>query len=244
MRTAGTVVPAPEVLLVDAAGAVAGNPSLVLEFVRGQRAVYVMRTADEATRRQIGHAVGAAAGRLTTIAFGSAGRFCDDALTVSPPASADFLEAYVAISSAEGDTLVEPRFHRSWELVCRDHPEVLSFVASGASLVHGDLNLSNVLVEPSDIGWRITGIVDWEFAFSGSPIFDLTSILRGRSDDTVFTSAVAEGFSEQGRPLPDSWLTAARVLDDLQMWEFLRPIRSVVGASSARILLRILKPHL
>jgi aminoglycoside phosphotransferase (APT) family kinase protein len=40
-----------------------------------------------------------------------------------------------------------------------------------ASLAHGDLGWRNILAAPAeDGGWRINGLIDWEAAFSGSPL--------------------------------------------------------------------------
>jgi len=45
-----------------------------------------------------------------------------------------------------------------------------------ATLVHGDFNPDNILVDEHT--YQITGILDWEYAFAGSPLFDLGTLLR------------------------------------------------------------------
>ena len=43
-------------------------------------------------------------------------------------------------------------------------------------LVHSDLNLKNLLVDPDTL--TVTGLLDWEFAHSGHPFTDLGNLLR------------------------------------------------------------------
>lgn len=43
-------------------------------------------------------------------------------------------------------------------------------------LVHSDLNLKNLLVDP--LTWEVTGVLDWEFAHAGSPYADLGNLTR------------------------------------------------------------------
>ena len=45
-------------------------------------------------------------------------------------------------------------------------------------LVHADYDPANILVEKKQNHWEITGILDWEFAFSGSPLTDVANMLR------------------------------------------------------------------
>lgn len=45
-------------------------------------------------------------------------------------------------------------------------------------LVHGDFNPSNILVDKVNDSWIVTGVLDWEFAFSGSYLWDVAHVLR------------------------------------------------------------------
>jgi len=46
------------------------------------------------------------------------------------------------------------------------------------SLTHGDFGRSNILVCIDELGARVEAVIDWEFAFSGSPMMDLGNLLR------------------------------------------------------------------
>ncbi|WP_134766327.1 phosphotransferase [Nocardioides sp. 1609] len=77
-------------------------------------------------------------------------------------------------------------------------------------LVHGDLNPTNVLVEPGT-GW-ITGLVDWERAHAGHPFTDLGSVLR-HDRGPVYVEVVLSAFEDRHGVAPDDALALARAAD-------------------------------
>ena len=86
--------------------------------------------------------------------------------------------------------------------------------------MHGDFNPQNLLVAQDEASgrWRLATVLDWEFAFSGTPAFDLGNLIRpplGRHDG--FVTAVAAGYRESGEHLPDDWQRIARLID-LTAW--------------------------
>ncbi len=49
---------------------------------------------------------------------------------------------------------------------------------SEKNLVHGDFDPANILVDKINGVWKVVGILDWEFAFSGSVLWDVANMLR------------------------------------------------------------------
>ena len=86
-------------------------------------------------------------------------------------------------------------------------------------LVHADFNGSNLLVRRQPDGpWEVTAVLDWEFAFSGSPAFDFGNLLRPPLNaEEVFETAMAEAYAQAGGQLPESWRRIARIAD-LYAW--------------------------
>jgi aminoglycoside phosphotransferase (APT) family kinase protein len=84
-----------------------------------------------------------------------------------------------------------------------------------ASLVHGDLGGRNILVAlDEDGGWRISGLIDWEAAFSGSSLWDVGSLFRyPRRYSETFRQRFERGYRDAGGALPEDWLRIARLLD-------------------------------
>jgi aminoglycoside phosphotransferase (APT) family kinase protein len=46
-----------------------------------------------------------------------------------------------------------------------------------AALIHNDYKFDNVVLQPSKVGWRIRGVLDWEMATLGDPFMDLGASL-------------------------------------------------------------------
>jgi aminoglycoside phosphotransferase (APT) family kinase protein len=91
-----------------------------------------------------------------------------------------------------------------------------------AHLVHGDFGATNILVRRERDVWQIAAIFDWEFALSGSPLFDLGHFLRHeRAGAPLREPAFSRGYREAGGVLPDDWRTLARTVDLTALCELL-----------------------
>jgi aminoglycoside phosphotransferase (APT) family kinase protein len=72
--------------------------------------------------------------------------------------------------------------------------------------VHSDYNGKNLLVHERGGCWSISAVLDWEFAFSGSPLTDIGNMLRFRTAyPACFASAFITGYREAGGNLPPDW---------------------------------------
>jgi aminoglycoside phosphotransferase (APT) family kinase protein len=90
-----------------------------------------------------------------------------------------------------------------------------------AGLVHGDLGGRNILVAPlHDGGWRISGLIDWENAFSGSVFWDIGSLFRySRRYTEAFRQRFAQSYRDGGATLPEDWWQSSRLLDAIRSIE-------------------------
>jgi aminoglycoside phosphotransferase (APT) family kinase protein len=68
---------------------------------------------------------------------------------------------------------------RLWQFA-NDHAAYLDVLDNVASLVHSDYKGTNILVHNDHSRWYVSAVLDWEFAFAGSPFFD-TSNIRPRT---------------------------------------------------------------
>ncbi len=78
------------------------------------------------------------------------------------------------------------------------------------SLVHGDFKTENILVDQIDGKWKITGIIDWEYSFSGSIFWDIANIMR---DDFQGEMQFLKGLENQGAELSQNWKTTVHLLN-------------------------------
>ncbi len=102
------------------------------------------------------------------------------------------------------------------------HAHLLDAVEGEQWLVHGDYKLSNVLVRPEGDGWAVSAVLDWEYAYAGTPLNDLAIMLRHEEAFPAgFGEAFARGFRDGGGVLPERWREIARLLDLMSLCGFL-----------------------
>ena len=90
------------------------------------------------------------------------------------------------------------------------------------ALVHGDFNNRNTIVNRKGSGWVVTGILDWEYAFIGSPLWDATRfICFERQARPCREPHFSRGFRESGGSLPKDWSEFSRALNALSAAESL-----------------------
>ncbi len=66
-------------------------------------------------------------------------------------------------------------------------------------LTHCDFNGSNILVNKTAGLWKVAAVLDWEFAFSGTPFFDFGNLLRAPVGALFgIEAAVEKGYKNAG----------------------------------------------
>ena len=90
------------------------------------------------------------------------------------------------------------------------------------SLVHGDYEPANILVKKINTRWVIAGILDWEFAFSGSFLCDVANMLRYAHHMPVqYEKSFLKGLEEGGLQLPEDWRIRVHLLNLLSLLDCL-----------------------
>jgi aminoglycoside phosphotransferase (APT) family kinase protein len=210
------VVPVPEVVAADPAGSAAGQPVLLSRHVPGVPLSAALAESGEADQARLGHAAGQALAALGTISFGRGGFFADETLE---PSSADlsaglpeFLEQCLAAGPAA--SVLSSAELAGLRALARRAAPLAAQVAGARQLVHADFNPKNLLASSQDGRWSITAVLDWEFAFSGSPMHDVGNMLRFAAElPAAFADGFTEGFCAAGGTLPPHWREVSRALD-------------------------------
>lgn len=222
-RLASAGVPSAEVIAADPEGTAAGLPLLLARHMPG-----VM--VSEAMARYPGSAaeLGAAAGRalaaIGAVTFPGGGVFTGPDLVPSPegmPASLpEFLEACLRAGHAAG-ALSPAELGRLRALAAAADPLARS-VGTARQLVHADYNGKNLLAVGSDGRWSISAVLDWEFAFSGSPLTDIGNMLRFRDEQPPgFGGGFIAGYRDASSRLPEHWREISEALDLYALADFL-----------------------
>ncbi len=232
------LVPVPRVLeAVTVPGGPDRPPFLLLEALPGDRLDLVLPAADPSLLRRLGEAVAGVLVLLATERMPQVGAFVDARLDPEPFAGA----------AADPVSWLEAHLHRGWlaRLPARERAGLRAVArrarelggrTSRVSLVHSDFNPKNLLVDPASGG--VTGVLDWEFAYAGSPIVDVGNLLRFETEPE-FATAVAGSYAARAPDLPEGWLEVARALDLTALVELACRSAANPVVSGARELLRV-----
>lgn len=172
---------------------------------------------DTEARETLGRAAGAALAKIHSVRFETAG-FVDSALNVITPVIVDraWLLHFLRLSLIDGGgARYVPRDLADAVL---DYANVHGDERWGDTfcLTHCDYNGSNILVKDG----RISAVLDWEFAFSGTPAADFGNLMRNHPE-ADFQNAVARGYAGAGGFLPEHWRRLARTADLASWADFL-----------------------
>ncbi|MGA8164578.1 MAG: aminoglycoside phosphotransferase family protein [Waddliaceae bacterium] len=93
---------------------------------------------------------------------------------------------------------------------------------SERNLVHADFDPANILVDQTSGQWRVSGILDWEFSFSGSVLCDVANMLRyAHQMPQAFEYSFLEGLKAGGVCLPENWKMRIHMLNLLSLLDCL-----------------------
>ncbi len=234
LRLLRGLLPVPEVLEVRRADPAAGLPALlVTSLLPGTRADLVLPGLDDVAAARLGGRLGRLAADLAGIPQPRGGRFVDGDLTVEPFGPAEDLPAWVeqhldALAGWPGDEVAALR-------EVADHAQALLESVDRVSLVHGDLNAKNLLVDPETLS--VTGLLDWEFAHAGHPYTDLGNLLRFERRP-AFAESVLAAYCDRRGGTPAEALDLARAADLWALVDFAGRSGENPVAAAATALLR------
>jgi fructokinase len=218
------VAPVAEVVAADPGGAQAGEPVLLSRHVPGVLLRTALAEPGERDHAALSRAAGRALAAIGTIGFGRPGFFADGTLTPEadgmPGSLAEFVDECLARGQAdEALSPAELAGLRSLAAACTP---LADLAGAGSQLVHSDFNPKNLLVAHGPGGWSVTAVLDWEFAFSGSPLHDIGNMLRfGDEIPPAFAAGFTGGFRDAGGSLPPDWREISRALDLYALAELL-----------------------
>jgi len=207
-------VPVPELFYAAETNPVTGHAYSILSWIEGRR-------LDALAGEQLnsaGRALGAALANVHALKFDRFGFLGADLKLVHPiDLDRDGLLAYLEHSfvAGPGAARLGPELLSALRNFIEREGEKISPWPGAPCLVHGDCNGSNLLFrQGADGAWELAAILDWEFAFSGTPGFDFAHLLRPPlGQHAGFADAVAASYRDAGGALPPGWRTVARITD-------------------------------
>lgn len=225
LRLVAGVVPVPEVLYVESASRVFDYPYIALSWMEGTPLLDVVDglPADEASG--LAEALGAMAARIGSFTFPEAGFLGPDLsiterLVIGPEGLRYYLWQML-IDGQAGERLGADDTARLLAQIDQ-HADVLEPLVNQHALIHADYKDGNILVKREADGWRVTAVLDWEFAFVGASIFDLGMLLRREATlPAGFAAACVAGYRAHGGFAPRGWRRMTLLMDLINLCDFL-----------------------
>ena len=219
-----------------------GHPYAIREWTDVERLEIIDRDLAHEEIEHVGRSVGFVLARIHAITFVEAG-FFDSELRVAEPASMgrDGLVAFLKLALVEGRGAqrIEPALVQSLIAFAEREGRILDDWRGDSCLVHSDFGGSNILLRRTRSRWEVASVLDWEFAFSGTPFFDFGNLLRpplGRRPG--FEASVVAGYREAGGKLPDNWRRMSLLADLFNWADFLnreQASAAIIADATARI---------
>ena len=213
-------VPVPDVFYAEPLGTATDRPFALLSYIDGITFQQLKRSGDIAGIQKSAYDVGKILATIGRYKFADVGTLeTGFAVTETFIKGADpvprFLDRCLTSNILQKRVTV-PIQDRLHDLIWSWAPR-FEGIEQEQSLVHCDFGSRNILVnarleKPND--WEVVGIIDWEFAFFGSPLFDIGHFLRYERDNQPLREPYfSRGFIDGGGTLPDDWRQLARMID-------------------------------
>jgi aminoglycoside phosphotransferase (APT) family kinase protein len=238
-RVAGQV-PVPEVLRSMPK---ASPPWSLLEWVDGVRFDEMLASASRAEVVEACFSAGEVLAAIHDFGFASPG-FLGPELEIAEPMGYSWLTGVSAFFAEQRarDLIGSELAANIVDLVDREAWR-LADTWGQSQLVHADYKPWNLLVRRGPKGWRISAVLDWEFALSAPPLCDFGIFLRYSSRMVPeYASSFVEGYKVAGGTTPPDVRKLARLIDLVSVWTFLE--RPDVDATEVRDLRPVLEETL
>jgi Ser/Thr protein kinase RdoA (MazF antagonist) len=208
-------VPMPRVLRADPT---ADPPWALIEFAEGMRFDEALAEMSDAEVERASRDAGAVLARIHAFGFDEPGLF-GPSLQIAQSLRGSWL-GMVERSMASGrvrERATPELADRILKLV-EHHATRMEPFWNQAHLIHCDYKPWNMLVHNG----RISAVLDWEFASSGPPLYDLAIFLRYRDrHPPVYASAFLDGYDAAGGSVPDDVARLTRLIDLVSVCSFL-----------------------
>lgn len=201
-------IPVPKILYK---GSSSFGPYALMAWIEGSLLSDVLVKETPTFLREVAKDVGRILGLISSYSYRTAG-FFDNDLKVKDGGLPDALE-YIKenlLFGHAGKHLGSDFANELWQFVLK-HKHLYNREQDGICLCHGDFSPDNLIVhfhEP-----KIIGVLDWEFSFAGSYLFDIAQFLRGGHPHYIEESFISAYEVESRRTFSANWRHIAKMLD-------------------------------
>jgi aminoglycoside phosphotransferase (APT) family kinase protein len=222
LQLVGGSVSVPQVVYAEPEGFEGSDAFAVLEYVNGITFQSLKHTNDADAIRLAATSIGRTLAEIGRYHFSNSGRLVAGAGSESLIPGPDYVEGPDPIPTILDSFLSSPIFqrrvdtsfaHRLHDFVWSWAPQ-LPDLSNEHSLVHCDFGNRNIMVCEDRGQWAVAAVLDWEFAFSGSPLLDVGHFMRyERRANPLREPWFSRAYVEHGGKLPDDWRQVVRIID-------------------------------
>jgi len=225
LRLVAGVVPVPQALYVEPEAGRFTYPYIVLSWMEGVPLIDALPDLAPEEAPALAAALGEVAAHIGSFTFAEPGFFGPDLSISEPlvigPAGLRYYLREMLIEGRTGDRLGATLTARLLAQIER-HADALTPLTGERSLIHADYKDGNILVQREPDGWRVTAVLDWEFAFVGASVFDLGSLLRRETTlPPGFAAACVAAYRAHGGFAPPGWRRMTLLMDLINLCDFL-----------------------
>lgn len=172
--------------------------------------------------RQIMFNVGKALGAISSITFSESG-FFDNNLAIEKRATRDdlMLFCFECLDDNKVKQLLPQKKIEIISTILKTHKSILPSDTE-SNLVHADFDPANILVTANNKQLQLSGILDWEFSFSGSTLCDVANMLRyAHHLPADYQDSFLQGLQSTGYQLSRTWQITVDLLNIVSLLDCL-----------------------
>jgi aminoglycoside phosphotransferase (APT) family kinase protein len=221
LRLLRSAVPVPEVLHARPEGIDGSRPFIMMPYIEGLTFQQLKRTGDLTAIHQASASVGQTLAAIAAYEFSKPGRLIAtlrNELEVGQPYTRSSDPIPEILDNSLNSPVAQHRLGAGFAQRLHDFiwawAPLLPDITNVSKLVHSDFGNRNIIVNEVNGSWRVAAVLDWEFAFSGSPLLDIGNFLRyDLRHEPLREPYFSQSFVEHGGNLPDNWSNIVRVID-------------------------------
>jgi len=207
-------LPVPKFLFSETESQSFDYPYAITEFIEGELFRNVILSGNKEAISECSFSAGELINNLRQITFDYGGFFQDDLSVLPFNEDEKFLIfAFNCIESLSCESALGQRFTDELRNFVESNQEYFP-KATEANLTHADFDPANMLVANKNGQWKITALLDWEFAFAGTYFLDMGMMLRySHHLPEIYEQAFIAGVESKGFKLPKCWKKTAKLMD-------------------------------
>lgn len=230
-----TGVPLPRLYFGDPDAQRHSIPYTIAEFVAGPTLRDVLRRGAQNDYAGAMYAAGATLAALGRHTF-ECGGFLGHGLEIVQPLQWNAAELHWFVNDRlehGGAAILGDQLAKQVRTFVQRHASLLDDLPITNALVHADYNEPNLIMQQHGGQWRVAAVLDWEYALAGPPLYDVGVMLRNAERwQRGFGDQFVQGFADGGGLLPPQWETITKLLDLINLCDFLS--KATAGDAVAR----------